>query len=192
MIAKVFLPAETSRPREGLNLPRSWNLRLQIPPRVSLPGVPGAFPRRASRPCPPPPDGDQLSALETPDFQFLSSLTTTSDLNEVRPHGEYGAATWAGWESSAAPPRRSVRSSPTRTGHRVTPRPGSGLRSDINSCLSRPFTVPPQHPEAFGSDGEAGWWGQARGPPEVRPGQLRATGIRTSVNDRAFRDEVTN
>ena len=71
MIAKVFFLAETSGPRGGLNLPRSWNLRLQIPPRVSLPGVPGAFPRRASRPCPPPPDGDQLSALETPAFRFL-------------------------------------------------------------------------------------------------------------------------
>ena len=54
------------------------------------------------------------------------------------------------------------------------------------SRLSCPSTVPPQHPEAFGNDGEAGRWGQATGPPEVRPGQLRATGIRTSVNDRAL------
>src|SRR5215471_4372279 len=37
-----------------------------------------------------------------------------------------------------------------------------------------------------GSDGEAGRWGQAREPPEVRPGQPRVTGIRTSVNDRDF------
>jgi hypothetical protein len=78
-------------------------------------------------------------------------------------------------ESSATTPRRSVRSSPARTGHRAAPRPGSGLRGDISSCLSRPFAVPPQHPRPLGSNGGGRREGHRRSvqvryaPPESGP-----------------------